>query len=741
MAGFGVDAAVEAVGRSVCDPAVGVAERQFAVNLDLTFPGVTLPQHPAELFSRQVLLERMPTRGDILHLFHLLPREDASRGGADPLAFGCGCWVHDNRFGLRRNNQLFPLSVQLLNSFVLHIRPCHRWTSLVLFCDVRAPRHRDVRNSFDPNLVVAISDFEGGEIFVVRADGDRVVHQGDETLRGVVLDPRQQPCLLHARAEEHFTLPWTGQRLVLVAFCIAPVDDLSDTHRSELRSLGFRLAKTTCAIPSRPPDLAPRLCLEIFATPPRLSSAFRDVGVRTLALHHAPAKEWSVPCLRWDVMSSVDVDVCVQRLREDAVAFLFVAPPPVLAARGASALQTTVRDFLVLMLATLTQHGTAFCFCLPRAAPVWDAVLAQAVGLTHFLTDVDLCMFGCGRKRSVRLLHNVPALQGLRRVCDGSHDHVPWSAQAPEASDVRSLPPDFCRALVQECLPLLPSAVLPSTFRPSSAATFGSTKLHAAPAVVPEFKECFRVLLPATFDPPECVPEGGCPLLPQVPAGAVRLQKGRLDALTALELRGSEHAPSDSNCLKSCSIVLNEPDCMQNRSTSSDPGSGCVQNRSMSSDPGPGSVRVPSGPDSVQNLSMSSEPALTSNRSQGTQQVVYASHWTTQEFLEKALQAVHPSESLSGCEPEALENISWIASASAADVCTFRTNALKALLQSEAELRREEDLLHKSLHPEVACVLKGKRLLLFRKLARAAGVQDPHLFQEVCEGFSDFRIC
>ena len=61
---------------------------------------------------------------------------------------------------------------------------------------------------------------------MVRADGDRVVHEGGENLRGVVLDPRQQPCLLHARAEEHFTLPWRGQRLVLVAFCIAPIDDL-----------------------------------------------------------------------------------------------------------------------------------------------------------------------------------------------------------------------------------------------------------------------------------------------------------------------------------------------------------------------------------------------------------------------------------------------------------------------------------------------------------------------------------
>ena len=136
--------------------------------------------------------------------------------------------------------------------------------------------------------------------------------------------------------------------------------------------------------------------------------------------------------MRWDVMSSVDVDFCVQRLRERAVAFLFIAPPA-LPARGSSALGRAVQDFLVLMLATLTKHCTAFCFCIPKAAPVWDTILAQAVGLTHFLTDVDLCMFGCGRKRSVRLLHNVLALQGLRRTCDASHDYVPWSSRAPEA--------------------------------------------------------------------------------------------------------------------------------------------------------------------------------------------------------------------------------------------------------------------------------------------------------------------
>ena len=72
---------------------------------------------------------------------------------------------------------------------------------------------------------------------------------------------------------------------------------------------------------------------------------------------------------------------------------------------------------------------------------------------------------------------------------------------------MRSLPPDFCRALVQGCVSLVKPAVLPSAFRPSSAATFGFAKLHAAPAVVPEFKECFHVLLPADFALPNAYPK------------------------------------------------------------------------------------------------------------------------------------------------------------------------------------------------------------------------------------------
>ena len=51
MAGFGVDAAFEASGRSVCVTATG--DEPFSVRLDLNFAGVTQCDHPAELFSRK----------------------------------------------------------------------------------------------------------------------------------------------------------------------------------------------------------------------------------------------------------------------------------------------------------------------------------------------------------------------------------------------------------------------------------------------------------------------------------------------------------------------------------------------------------------------------------------------------------------------------------------------------------------------------------------------------------------
>ncbi|CAE7845137.1 unnamed protein product, partial [Symbiodinium necroappetens] len=341
----------------------------------LDFPGVTLCDHPAELFSRQLLRERS-------------------------------------------------------------IRSNHVWTSIVIFGDVRAPR---------------------GNIFVVQPEGPEVAFDA-------------------------------GRRVVLVAFCIDPAQQLKDDQRHELCLLGFR----------------------------------------TLALHHAPVKAWKVPCLKWDVQQFPDVEFCLQRLREGAVSFLFVVPPG--GSQSPSApLNQAVLNFLVLLLATLAETCTPFCLCLPRASVFWKPVFAQTVSLKHFLTDVDLCQYGCDRRRATRLLHNVPALCDLARHCDGSHVHAPWSAKAPDSHQQRHLPATFCDHVVQACLPLLSSSMLPSPLRPASAALQGSTKLHAVPAVVPEYKQVVRLRVSPDVPLPDEVPAGGCPSLPGVPAGAVRLTGGRLN--------------------------------------------------------------------------------------------------------------------------------------------------------------------------------------------------------------------
>ena len=427
---------------------------------------------------------------------------------------------------------------------------------------------------------------------------------------------------------------------MLVAFCIDPVQQLKDDQRHELCLLGFRPPPVGAA-PSPRSCPAQQMCLEIFSAPPRLSELLRHVHVRTLSLHHAPLKAWKVPCLRWDVQQIPDVEFCLKRLREGVVSFLFLVPPggsPSLSAP----LNQAILNFLVLLLATLAETCTPFCLCLPRASVFWKPVFAQTIALKHFLTDVDLCQYGCERRRSTRLLHNVPALCDLARRCDGSHAHAPWSAKAPDSHQQRHLPAPFCDHVVQACLPLLSSSLLPSPLRPASAALQGSTKLHAVPAVVPEYKQVIRLRVSPGVQLPDEVPADGCPSLPGVPAGAVRLTGGRLNQDTTLLLKGVGHA--------SC---------------------------------------------------RTEDPPNTSSDLQQTPHVyaAYAVPWNVPEFLEQALHAEHPCDKLSGCETLAEDNIRWITSTAAAEVRSFRTNALKALLQSEAELRKDEELLHRSLNP------------------------------------------
>ena len=105
-----------------------------------------------------------------------------------------------------------------------------------MFDNVMTAVHRDSRNEHLPNLVVPLSDFQNSKIWVEQ-DGDHTA--GPQP--GILLEVSQGSVKFDAWRDFHSTRPWTGRRVVLVAYTTAKLDSLSTSDRICLKELGFLL--------------------------------------------------------------------------------------------------------------------------------------------------------------------------------------------------------------------------------------------------------------------------------------------------------------------------------------------------------------------------------------------------------------------------------------------------------------------------------------------------------------------
>ncbi|CAE7208765.1 unnamed protein product [Symbiodinium microadriaticum] len=183
------------------------------------------------------LLQRGPICAeDVRLLSELLPSEVDGT-----YSFSSGMFVHGGVVGLRRNCRDFPLSNAAVAKFVTETYPSQEFTSFALMTNVKTAPHRDSHNhQGSRNLVVKLSSFSGGEIWV-SGDGGNVVEEiGGKEVPGhnlsfesgaVCLDPRQW----------HLTRDWSGTRVVLVLYCIR--DFMKASHRdfTTLADAGFHL--------------------------------------------------------------------------------------------------------------------------------------------------------------------------------------------------------------------------------------------------------------------------------------------------------------------------------------------------------------------------------------------------------------------------------------------------------------------------------------------------------------------
>ena len=165
-------------------------------------PPPPLSDNP-EAFASQLLKKPWLEASDVLQLFEMLPMAAPQRG-TEGKAFATGAFARV-KVGLRTNVAVFPQASRVFASFVRQSAPGHKFTSVVVFEGVRAKPHRDQQNSCVPNLVVPLSSFERGEIWVATDSGTVSRQVNGKQQKGVLLPVGAGPVLFDARRALHLT--------------------------------------------------------------------------------------------------------------------------------------------------------------------------------------------------------------------------------------------------------------------------------------------------------------------------------------------------------------------------------------------------------------------------------------------------------------------------------------------------------------------------------------------------------
>ena len=135
--------------------------------------------HPAEAFA--LTIEGFPTAAQVMILFDLLPktRPHAKAGLLPGAAFFAGAVRGSDGMQPRPTTRQFPLAVQKICQFIRAADSGHPFASFVILRNVHSALHQDHNNSAAPNILIPITSFEGGGVWIQDTTGqDFRWHQG-----------------------------------------------------------------------------------------------------------------------------------------------------------------------------------------------------------------------------------------------------------------------------------------------------------------------------------------------------------------------------------------------------------------------------------------------------------------------------------------------------------------------------------------------------------------------------------
>ena len=201
------------------------------------------PHASLEAAAAELLELNSVSKEQLLSFVSQLPSDQLRKSSAPrvgSVSFSTGAFVHAHVPGIRHNTRIFPNFTKLLCRYVKQACPTFSFTALVILHNLLSDFHRDLNNlPGSLNCVLPLSDFSGGQLWIQDEGGPIQQQVNGRSLSGSLHEVHASPVLFDARSAWHKTLPWEGDRTVLVAFTPDLFTRLDPADRGLLESLGF----------------------------------------------------------------------------------------------------------------------------------------------------------------------------------------------------------------------------------------------------------------------------------------------------------------------------------------------------------------------------------------------------------------------------------------------------------------------------------------------------------------------
>ena len=592
---------------------------------------------------------------------------------------------------------------QILTAYVRQEIPNALFTTIVVSKNVGLPVHRDTSNGKHPVHLLAISEFQGGGIWIEHPAGNCYKDFAGRRLTGQVLNFSEYKLSFQADQLLHCTQPWSGQRLVLAAFCVSRFANTAAMR--QLVDLGFVPPLATGGLcPSAPVQPSRPLILELFAGTGRVSAALKIIGYEAVAVDHVKHPRAAHRIQIADLVTPEGVELVKSWLALPNCIGFFAAPPCGTCSRareiaaqpgppplrsnefpdGLPHLQGTclakvqAANKLYEVLSDLVLLGSQNNFVMvienPRRSLYWrTSAFARIRHLLQF-TAFQACAYGGRRPKWTSLAFTHTQFRVFAKTCPGPScvaNHLPWGPDPTATngfatSTEASYPVPFCQQVArvfEQIHPVPALAPPPLSLAAARAETGSQPKASKLGPLVPEFKDIVQVLAPRNFTWPIAV-------------------RGRLSQPWTLP----------ETCVSSLTTLPCHTQLLRAHSISGNNGE--------------------------QSLS------------------VWGIPFTVEEFVQQAVAAGHP-RTIASSLPDVLQNAICKMPFSAgerAKVASSRATVFANWLKRAKDLEVDESNLKSAMPAEVRKILKPKRLLLWKSIMKEFGYPDQSVFEEVLHG-------